>query len=213
MHWKGKGKEMSSIEILLPVLIIWAVAVITPGPNFFITMHTAVTKSRQMSLYTVSGIVFGTVLWSVFGFFGISFIFKMIPPLYFVIKITGGLYLIWLGFNLLRPKKDRGSKPEIISHNPFKCFKTGLLTVILNPKTAAFMASLFAASIPANASYNFGVISIIAICSISAFWYSFVAVIFSHYTVKRLYDKFETALKKSAGVIFVFFGTKLALSD
>ena len=69
---------MIDLSILISVSVIWAVAAITPGPNFFITIHTAIGNNRRLSLFTVLGIVAGTLLWSLSGYLGISILFKTV---------------------------------------------------------------------------------------------------------------------------------------
>ncbi len=89
------------IDVLLTVFLIWTIAVVTPGPNFFITVHTAIGETHHLSFYTIFGIVTGTFIWAILGYLGISIIFKAVPILYVVIKIIGGLYLRYIGMSLL----------------------------------------------------------------------------------------------------------------
>lgn len=204
---------MLDLNVLIAVSVIWAVAAITPGPNFFITVHTAVGTNRKLSMFTVMGIVAGTLVWSLSGYLGISLLFKTVPMLYFFLKIIGGLYLMYVGINLIfkrkiEPKSSAGKYSSAVS-----CFRLGLLTNLLNPKTAAFMTSLFAATIPANASIELGVLSVLLICTISALWYSLVSVIFSYNAAKVIYEKQKQKIEKIAGTIFIGFGLKLAISE
>lgn len=202
---------MEYLEVLLTVSIIWTVAAVTPGPNFFITIHTAVGKTRRLSAYTVLGIVVGTFIWGVAGFFGMTVIFKTVPFIYYSLKTVGGIYLIYLGFRLLLLKKKRKIKnTNTTETTPFFCFKLGLFTNLLNPKTAAFITSLFAATIPQNAPAELGMLCIVCICTISASWYSFVSLLFSLKNAKHLYVTYSLILERIAGSIFILFGIKLA---
>ena len=200
------------LSFLVAVSFIWGIAAITPGPNFFITVHTAIGTTRRLSLFTVLGIVAGTLVWSISGYLGISILFKTVPMLYFSLKIFGGLYLVYVGANLLFKRKSKSKNDSGKYHSPISCFRLGLLTNLLNPKTAAFMTSLFAATIPTNASIELGVVTVTLICSISAIWYSLVSALFSYDIAKKLYDKQKQKIEKVAGAIFVGFGLKLALS-
>jgi len=203
---------MIDLSVLIAVSVIWAVAAITPGPNFFITVHTAIGTSRRLSLFTVLGIVAGTLVWSISGYLGISILFKTVPILYFSLKIIGGLYLVYVGFNLIFKRKKQPKSDANKYQSAISCFRLGLLTNLLNPKTAAFMTSLFAATIPPHASIELGVLSVILICSISAIWYSLVSAVFSYEIAKRIYEKQKQKIEKMAGTIFIGFGIKLAIS-
>lgn len=203
---------MIDLNVLMTVSAIWALAAITPGPNFFITVHTAIGTSRGLSLFTVLGIVAGTLIWAVSGYLGISILFKAAPMLYFSLKVIGGLYLAYVGFNLIFKRKNSPGRSPEKNTSAMSCFRLGLFTNLLNPKTAAFMTSLFAATIPAKASIELGVVSVLLICSISALWYSLVSILFSYDTAKRTYDKYKQRIEKIAGAIFIGFGLKLAIS-
>ena len=197
----------------LTVAIIWAIAAVTPGPNFFITIQTAIGESYKKSVFTISGIVAGTFIWAISGYFGVTIIFKTVPLFYYCLKIIGGLYLIYLGANLLfRKKKAHFSCQNSNSLSSFHCFRQGALTNLLNPKTAAFMTSLFAAAIPPNHTLETGILSVALICFISALWYSLVATLFSKRIVRGVYENYKIVIERLAGVIFIFFGLKLAFS-
>ena len=201
------------LNILIAVSAIWGVAAITPGPNFFITVHTAIGSTRRLSLFTVLGIVAGTLVWSISGYLGISILLKTAPILYFSLKILGGLYLAYAGYKLLFKKENQAISERSKYRSALGCFRLGLLTNLLNPKTAAFMTSLFAATIPANATTELGAACTILICSISAIWYSLVACIFSYDVAKRTFEKQKRRVEKVAGAIFMGFGINLALSE
>jgi RhtB (resistance to homoserine/threonine) family protein len=203
---------MIDLNVLVAVSVIWGFAAITPGPNFFITVHTAIGSSRRLSFFTVLGIIAGTFVWSMCGYLGISVLFKTVPMLYFSLKIIGGLYLVYVGLSLIITKNKKSRIGAERYSSARSCFRLGLLTNLLNPKTAAFMTSLFAATIPANTSIELGVLSVLLICSISALWYSLVSLIFSFDIAKIIYDKQKKKIEQIAGAIFVGFGLKLAIS-
>ncbi len=207
---------MGSIDVLLSVALIWTIAAVTPGPNFFIIVHTAVKETRRLSLYTVAGIVTGTFIWAISGYFGVNIIFKTIPFLYYFLKISGGCYLIYIGFRLLFSKKEIKNQDDnkiTCQVRPIACFKQGLFTNLLNPKTAAFIASLFAATIPQKSSICSGTLYVVIICLISLVWYSIVAIVFSNKKAQNIYDSFKTYVERVAGTIFIFFGIKLASTE
>ncbi|THB76775.1 MAG: lysine transporter LysE [Desulfobulbaceae bacterium] len=203
---------MFDFTIVYTVAAIWAVAAMTPGPNFFITVHTAIGSSRKNSLYIVLGIVTGTLVWSVSGYLGIAILFNTVPVLYFFLKIIGGLYLVYIGVSMFMKRNTPANRERNTHPSALRCFRLGLLTNLLNPKTAAFMTSLFAATIPPNASVQLGVIVVVVICTISAVWYALVSLLFSHEPAKKLYERQKRTIEKIAGAIFIAFGLKLAFS-
>jgi len=114
--------------ILLSVAIIWGVAVITPGPNFFITVKTAIGQTRRSALFVALGTSTGTILWGLSGFFGIALLFKTAPWIYLSLKLLGGTYLIYLGLKLIISNTRAESNHRVsISANidPIQGYKLG----------------------------------------------------------------------------------------
>ena len=156
--------------ILLSVAIIWSVAVITPGPNFFITVKTAIGQTRRSALFVALGTSTGTILWGLSGFFGIALLSKTVPWIYLSLKLLGGTYLIYLGLKLIISNTRTGSNHSVsfsTNIDPVQGYKLGLLTNLSNPKTAAFVTSLFAATMPSNAPFWLGFMSVALMSSIS----------------------------------------------
>lgn len=60
--------DLNFTAVLLSVASIWTVAVVTPGPNFFLTVQTSLGRSRPAALRSVLGIACGTAIWGLCGF-------------------------------------------------------------------------------------------------------------------------------------------------
>ena len=202
--------------ILLSVAILWGIAVITPGPTFFITAKTAIGQSRRSALFVVLGSTTGTIIWGLSGFFGIALLFKTAPWIYWSLKLLGGTYLIYLGLKLIISNTKAGSNDSVsISTNldSIQGYQLGLLTNLSNPKTAAFVTSLFAATMPANAPLGLGFMSVALMSSISVLWYTTVVYVFSLDRFRSLYLKSRIWIERFAGAIFIGFGIKLVASE
>jgi threonine efflux protein len=55
---------MTEMTVLLSVATLWALAVVSPGPNFLLTARLAIARSRRAGLQAVSGIALGAVCWA-----------------------------------------------------------------------------------------------------------------------------------------------------
>ncbi len=195
--------------------IIWALAAITPGPNFFITLQMAVTQSCKAALCCIAGIISATAIWALLGYGGLTALFHLIPALYLVFKVLGAGYLIYLGIKLLRISGKPGDIPPVTRglHSMRRCYVTGFLTNMLNPKSAIFITSLFATVIPAEHSLSSGVLSAALMSSVSAGWYLLVAVLFSRARVQHIYLRWRATFAKLIGGCFVLFGIRLGMTQ
>jgi len=202
--------------ILVGVAIIWGVAVITPGPNFFVTVKAAIGQNRRSALFVALGNSSGTVLWGFSGFYGIALLFKTAPWIYWSLKLLGGAYIIYLGIKLIISSTKTGPAPNVsfsTNMDLLQSYKLGFLTNLSNPKTAAFVTSLFAATMPSEAPLWLGFMSVALMFFISILWYTSVAYVFSIERFRRLYMKGRIWTERVAGSIFLGFGMKMIASE
>ena len=202
--------------ILLSVAILWGIAVITPGPNFFITVKTAIGQDRRSALFVALGTSTGTILWGLSGFFGVALLFKTAPWIYLSLKLLGGTYLIFLGLKLIISSTNTGSNHSVsllTNMDPIQGYKLGFFTNLSNPKTAAFVTSLFAATMPSDAPLWLGFMSVALMFLISILWYTSVAYVFSIDRFRSLYLNSKKWIERSAGAIFIGFGIKLVVNE
>ncbi len=206
--------DFNAAAVLLSVAGLWTIAVITPGPNFFLTAQTAVGISRPAALWNVLGTACGTVVWGLCGFFGLALLFKAAPWLYGTLKLLGGGYLIYLGVKLIRKGDQALQHSGLHSHPPTRAlaaWRAGLLTNLSNPKTAAFVTSLFAACMPAAAPAWLGLTSVALMGALSISWYAIVACFFSIARFSYYYQRLRRWIDNAAGAIFIAFGARLTV--
>ena len=212
----GGQINMNLTFTLLSVISIWSIAVITPGPNFFITAQTTVMHSRLAGIFVVLGTCTGTIIWSVAGYFGIAYLFIIAPWIYITLKMAGGSYLIYLGIKLMISSYKHGAGPDNSQENSQSLFWNwwkGLMTNLSNPKTAMFITSLFASVLPKEPTISVGMLIVTLMVVISLIWYSFVVFIFSSKKFGDCYKRIQKWVEGFAGIIFVAFGAKLVFEN
>lgn len=204
----------SEATVLLHVAAIWTVAVVTPGPNFLVTVQTAVSRPRALAQWVVLGTATGTVVWGLAGFFGVSLLFAAAPWLHWGLRVAGGAYLVWLGARLLFGRGQApGEAPAARTRGRAGWragWRLGFLTNLSNPKTAAFVTSLFAAALPRDPPLWLGLASVGLMAALSLAWYSVVARLFSSRRVAGAYLRGRRWVDRIAGAVFVGFGAALA---
>ena len=207
---------MDLTYLFISVASIWCVAVITPGPNLFITLQASVKGSRLAGLYVVLGTCTGTVFWSMAGFFGIAYLFDTFPWMYTLLKVLGGSYILWLGVLSIRNSRkysDESDGPKHSPQNLHSDYWKGLITNLSNPKTAMFITSLFASVLPKEPTFHLGIMMAALMVVISFVWYSFVVLLFSSKKISDGYGKTQAWIEGFAGIIFIFFGARLVFGS
>lgn len=202
---------------LLSVATIWAVACITPGPNTLLVMRYALTAPRRVSIVAAMGTITGTLCWGLAGWLGINVLFQAAPFAYVALKIVGGLYLVWLGLKIFLDARKSRRSADIVATRidvPLKtAYRMGLATNLANPKSALFVASLFAATMPVGTPFLYGLAAIAVMVTVSTIYYTFLVALITHRTVAAAYLKAKKKIDLGVGMVFVGFGTKLLMSQ
>jgi len=197
--------------VLVPLALVWGLAVVTPGPNFIAILNSAVAGGRSAAVMTAAGTLAGTALWALAGIFGLKALFVLMPWTAMAIKLAGAVYLVWAGIAAWRGAAQAAGPVEASGRARRRAFARGLLTVLANPKTAAFAASLFAVAVPAGAPHAYALAALATICGVSAAWYFTLALTGASRPVARLFARARGALMRLAGAIFIGFGLRLAV--
>jgi threonine/homoserine/homoserine lactone efflux protein len=202
---------------LLSVATIWAVACITPGPNTLLVMRYALTAPRRVPIAAAMGTITGTFCWGLAGWLGINVLFQAAPFAYVALKTAGGLYLVWLGAKIFLDVRKARHAADLTAQRvdvPLKtAYRMGLATNLANPKSALFVASLFAATMPAGTPFFYGLIAIAVMLVVSTVYYACLIGLITHPTIATGYLKAKKKIDVGVGLIFVGFGTKLLLSQ
>ena len=202
---------------LLSVAMIWGVACITPGPNTLLVIRYCVTAPRRVAISAGIGTITGTLCWGIAGWLGINVLFQAAPFAYVALKIAGGLYLVWLGIRVFLDVRNARKTPDLIPAKvdiPFKtAYRMGLATNLANPKSALFVASLFAVTMPAGTPFLYGIAAIGVMVTVSTFYYGCLISLITHPRVAAGYLKAKQKIDLGVATVFVGFGTKLLLSQ
>ncbi|SCM70101.1 putative threonine efflux protein (RhtC-like) [uncultured Pleomorphomonas sp.] len=199
---------------LLSILASIAVGAASPGPSFVFVTRTAIALSRRDGLAAALGMGVGGVFYGGLGLFGLQAILAQVGWLYLVLKVLGGLYLLWLAVGLWRTASEPIMVPKTMEGRPRslrRSFTLAAVTQLSNPKAAIVYGSIFAAFLPAQApAWTFAVL-LPAIFAVEAGWYTIVAVVFSADRPRALYLRWKSWFDRAAGAVMGTLGLRLIL--
>ncbi len=118
-------------------------ALLSPGPDFFLVAGHAVRRRLRGTVFICAGIALGNALYILLAIAGWSLI-RHSPILYRCLEVAGAGYLIWMGCMLLRSSRQTAALPvqETPSLSPYRQLLAGLGSALLNPKNAVFYLTL-----------------------------------------------------------------------
>lgn len=193
---------------------VWAVTVLSPGPNLLATLHATARGGARAGIATAAGIGLGTTIWSGASLLGLAALFQTFAWAYTVVKFAGATYLIVVGLRLLFQRRGAAQTSAAVTGEAGslrRAFAFGMATDLANPKAAAFFASLFAVSVPPAAPLAFqaGICALVVV--IAAGWYALAAVIFARPRVAAAYARARGVIERITGALFVAAGLRLAV--
>ncbi len=125
----------STIGFTLAMLIL----AISPGPGVFATVARALASGFRSSLAVICGIVLGDIIFLMLAVFGLSIIAQVLGNLFVVVRVCGGLYLVYLGIRIWRQKPvAEDIRIEKNSRSWWANFTSGLVITLSNPKVILF---------------------------------------------------------------------------
>lgn len=202
---------MEYMGAVFTISFVTLLVIMSPGPNFFLVVSTSLAKSRRSGVITSLGVGVGSLTYSIAGFLGVAAIVSSSQTAFLALRIFGGAYLIYLGFNMLKKRTTKDhSETNVLKHNNgwIRSFTTGLATNLSNPKAMVFYISLFSVSSDPMPPF-YKALTCFFIFIISASWYSFVALSFSHKKVRNFYERRNRAISGFFGAAIVAFGLKI----
>lgn len=192
---------------------------LTPGPDVLYIVSTALKSGVRAGIVAALGIVSGCFVHVFAAALGVGALLATSATAFTVLKWVGAAYLMWMGVKLLLAKGGSSVVPAVASHEPAdlgRIFRQGFLTNVLNPKVAlfflAFVPQFIAPGTPdkVTAFLLLGLLFNLNSLPIN-FGYAWLAG-----WASRRVGAVQRAMHwmdRAAGVMFIGFGLKLALSD
>lgn len=198
------------LAALLAFWAAFALALVSPGPNFALMVRIGLGAGRRVALRTVLGIAVGEAVWGSLAMVGVAALALRYPVLGTAIRWAGGAFLLWLAFGALR-SAWRGPG-EVVS--PARGvvaggFGTGLLLMLLNPKAGFFWVSLTGVVLGPEVHAATAAAAVAVAVLLSLVWHTALALAFSGSRVTRLYERARRGIEAVLGAALAALGVKL----
>ena len=129
---------MMDLGMLLTYTLIVLGFVFIPGPATLLTVARATSSGTKAGIATGAGIAVGDLVHTVLAMAGISALLAASATLFTAVKVLGAAYLFVLGIQAIRAQVPAASGEGLLPISTPAAFRQGLMTEVLNPKTALF---------------------------------------------------------------------------
>ena len=131
-------------ETLISFVFATAILAFSPGPDNIFVLTQSIVNGTKYGIATVLGLMSGCLVHTSLVAFGVSAIIKENESLFFIIKLLGASYLLFLAFKVYKSDaKIVLSNNNIQKESVFQLFKKGFIMNVLNPKVALFFLAFF----------------------------------------------------------------------
>ena len=123
-----------------------AVLAFSPGPdNIFVLVQSA-THGKKTGMAVVLGLMTGCLIHTSLVAFGLSALNQSNKSLYFILKLFGAAYMLFLAFKVYKSDLNFNKYHKKFKSDGFyELFKQGFIMNVLNPKVSVFFLAFFPA--------------------------------------------------------------------
>lgn len=207
---------MPYLAEFLTIVTIHLLAVMSPGPDFVMTVRNSLMYSRKTGIYSAIGLGFGIGVHVAYSLLGIGILISQSIVLFTIMKFVGAGYLFYIGYKSLTAKApsihiQQDEKREDIDR--FAAMRMGFITNVTNPKATLFFLALFTQVIHPTTPLGIKLLYGLEMMGATVFWFTFVAVLLSHNVVKKRFERVQHTAERVMGAILIALGIKLVLSS
>ncbi|MEQ9346744.1 MAG: LysE family transporter [Thalassospira sp.] len=211
---------MQDVSIHLPGILLaysaFLLAIASPGPNILAVIGTSMSVSRSSGVALAVGVATGSFSWALLTVFGLSAILAAYAEALVMIKIFGGLYLLWLAYKSfksaaashdIKPRELAGGRRTLFGY-----FKRGYIVQMTNPKAALAWIAIISLGLKDDAPVWVAASIVLGTFALSMAIHFLYAIAFSTPVMVRLYSKARRVIQGVLGVFFAVAGLRLLTS-
>jgi threonine/homoserine/homoserine lactone efflux protein len=212
--------DVNLFGIFVTVAIAHFLALLSPGPDFVLVVKSAIRNESKNAIGVALGIASANALYIGLCLIGVGTILAASVTVMIVLKVIGGLFLIYLAVQALRANKSSYSNLDIAdnSHSNevettfFKELITGFMSGILNPKNLLFYLSLFTVVLTPEVGLAFKLGLGIWMTAIVFLWDLSIIFLLSTPKVRSKFTKLAYYIDKITGAILGLIGFAIVKS-
>lgn len=202
---------------LLTFVVFAGILTLTPGADTLLVIRNVLGGDVRSGVATTAGICSGLFFHALLSALGVSLILMASATLYSLLKIGGAVYLGWLGFQSLRSavKADSSqlvSTSGVRPRSMRRSFVEGVMSNVLNPKTAVFYLAFLPQFIHPGDPVLLKSLFLAGVHFSMAFlWLCLVALLLDRYRQVLLSSALHRWLEGVCGTLLLGLGVRLML--
>ena len=186
----------------------------TPGPDMLYVAARGASEGRPAGIASALGIGAGTLVHITLVALGLAALLAAVPVAYLVVRITGAVYLVYLGVRTLRSRSTLTVKQ--LEPAPLSVvFRQGVITNVLNPKVALFFLAFLPQFVdPSRGNPVIQIVVLGLVFDLTGTLVNLGVAVGASRAASRLREASlaRNVLQKITGVLFIGLGLRLAIA-
>lgn len=198
---------------------VYFVGTASPGPSNLSIMAVAMAQGRRPALVLAAGIITGSVTWGLAAGFGLATVLATWVHALVLLKLLGGLYLLWLAYGAARAalradasgvgaqtRSQAGSKPVT---GPRNLYLRGAAMHLTNPKAILSWVATISVGLPAHAATADVLVALASCFVIGVAVFSGYALVFSTAPAQRVYTALRRWIEGALATLYTLAALRL----
>lgn len=192
-----------------------------PGPGMLYVLSRTIAGGKSVGVASTLGAACGGFFHVIAAAIGVSALLAASPIAFTIVKYLGAVFLVYLGVKMVASAfNDYGldhSQPNATKGNELKnAFSQGIISEILNPKTAVFFLAFIPQFIAPSQGYVFFQFFLLGVIVVLLNTIPDFIIVFFSKPIEKLWkssNRFRIIQKIISGIILVALGVYLALAS
>ncbi len=140
-----------SIELWLAFVAASTLMLVIPGPTIITVIAYATSHGKKATLPLVAAVSLGDITVISLSVLGVGSLLAISSTAFSIVKICGGLYLLYLGYKMIRAsQRSTAAETKISIHRQGNLFFNTWIVTALNPKGILFFSAFLPQFIQTN---------------------------------------------------------------
>lgn len=211
-----------TLELWFTLFLICCLGAMSPGPSLALVMRNTLNSGRHAGIITAFSHALGVGVWALLSVSGVALLMINSPLLFNLVKVAGGLFLLYLGWQTWRsakataehtPPTDTQTPLEHSTNQAAKPWSDGFLMALFSPKIALFFIALFSQFINADNAFASQVIIFLTVSGVDFVWYLLVAIALGQAQVLNLLQQRQKSITVSTACVLTGFALFMLLDS
>ena len=204
-----------SVSDWLSLTFVCILGAASPGPSLAVILSATQTGGRAGGLAAAIGHGLGVFVYAFVAATSLSYLITHHATLFSALQIAGACLLIWLGVRLLLASLAPTPAPEVAAASSGMTgrFLSGFAIAALNPKIAAFFASLFSQFFAEGQSLSLHVGMATLAGVIDVVTYIIVVIALSGHMLRGVMATNLYLFNRALGSLLLLIGISLVISQ